>query len=142
MKFNLMVCILAVAGSLCAAENDAAALNAQVMAMEERLALIKDPATHLYFKASIERKKGDSEAAIRTLSELIVKFPREEKWIARSELLCANLYVELGLLDAAEVTLRQLEALYEGTTEAAKADAVRLKIEKMKQELEAEGSAK
>lgn len=125
--------------SACAAfaDGEAADLSpAQIQALEERLAGIRDPAARLFFQAGLEQTKGEPEQAIQTLSELIVNHAHNEKWIARAELLSAELYVELGMLDAADVTARQVQVLYEGTATAETATALRSKIEKLKEDAE------
>ena len=110
--------------------------ESKIQAMELRLVTITDPATKLFFQANIEREKGEPENALQILSKLIVHHASNEKWIARSELLSAELYLEMGMLDAADVTARQVQILHEGTDVAAKAGALRSKIEELKKEME------
>ena len=108
----------------------------RIQALEKRLQTITDPMAKLYFKAGLERMKGDPERAIETLTQLIVEHPNDEKWIARGELLSAELYLELGMLNSAAATARQVQFLYEGTDSARQAAALSVKIEKLKKEIE------
>jgi len=117
-------------------EGDLGLSKSKLQALEQRLETITDPAAKLFFKAGVEQAKGEPEQALQTLSALIVHHAHDEKWIARAELLSAELYVELGLLDAADVTARQVQVLYEGTAVVAQASDLRLEIEKMKAEME------
>lgn len=134
---RLTVILTAVAG-LCFGSGPAAAGKTPVpdkktlLAMEQRLATIKDPAAKLFFRANLEQLKGNPEQAIQTLSKLIIHHADSEKWIARSEMMSAELYLELGLVDAAEVTAQQVELLYEGTEFAEKAKALQTKIAQLK----------
>ncbi len=109
----------------------------QFQTAEVHLVAISDPAAKLFVQACMERAKGDSKSAVQTLSALIVQYPNDPQWTAKSELMCAVLYMDLGLLDAADVTARQLQVLHEGTAVVTKADALREKIMKIKEEMEA-----
>ena len=111
-------------------------LDKKIQAMETRLEAITDPATKLFFKAGIERVKGNREMALRTLSRLIVEHAHNEEWVARSELICAELYLELGMPDAADVTARQVEFMNEGTEAAETARRFREKIKQVKEQSE------
>lgn len=110
--------------------------ESQIQAMEQRLTTITDPAAKLFFKANIERAKGQPELALQTLAQLIVHHAHAEKWIARSELMSAELYLELGMLDAADVTARQVQQLYVGMDVKKQADALRSEIKKLKESAE------
>ena len=118
----------------------AAALGAmgagQFQTAEMHLVAIPDLAAQLFVKACIERAKGESKNAIQTLAALIVQYPNDPQWTAKSELMCAVLYMDLGLLDAADVTARQVQVLHEDPAVATKADALRAKIAKIKEEME------
>ncbi len=106
-------------------------------AMEQRIKTISDPVAKLFYKANMERAKGEPELALKTLAQLIVHHAHDEKWIARSELISAELYLELGLYDAADVTARQIQMIYEGTDVADKATTLRSKIKILREETEA-----
>ena len=92
----------------------------------------KNPAEVLYMQAVAEREAGQPKQAIQTIAQMITLHSGESDWLAKSEILCAELYFELGLIDSADVTARQVQSLHEGTDSAEKADALRLKIEKLR----------
>ena len=143
-RMCLFLILFAAAGLSFGSEQTAAAVTnenaglseSQIQAMEHRLETITDPAARLFFKANIERAKGEPEQALQTLAKLIVHHAHNEKWIARSELMSAELYLELGMMDAADVTARQVQQLYAGTDVAKKAGALRSEIEKLKENAE------
>ena len=132
----LFLILFSVAGLSRAAEEQDRLTPDQIQAMERRVATIADPAARLFFQANIHRAKGDPEQALQTLAQLIVHHPYEKRWITRSELLCAKLYFELGMLDEAEVTARQVELLNKGSEAAEKARLLREKIKKVKEQSE------
>jgi hypothetical protein len=103
---------------------------------ETHLMSIQSPPAKIFVQACIERDKGDSKRAIQTLAGLIVQYPNDPEWTAKGELLSVMLYLELGMLDAADATARQVQVLHEGTAVAEKATALRSKIEKMNEEME------
>ncbi len=113
----------------------------RIQALEQRLATITDPVAKLFFTAGLEHTKGDSERAIETLAQLIVEHPNDEKWIAKSELLSAELYLELGMLKSAAATARQVLSLHAGTDAAKQAAELRVKIEKLRKETESKESS-
>jgi len=111
-----------------------AALKAgDIPGAEKLLPEIKNPAAQIYVQACIERAKGDASAAIQTVAKGIVLYYNDQAWVAKSEMLSAALYVELGLLDEADVTAKQVQALYSGTDVVKEADALRSQIEKLKE---------
>jgi hypothetical protein len=113
----------------------------QIQKAEQYLNAIDDPAAQLFIQARIEWAKGDPKSAVQTNARLVAVYYNNEKWIAKSELMSAKLYVELGMLHAADVTARQVQALHEGTAEATEAAGLRIQIEKRMAEKESEGSA-
>ncbi|MBL7016541.1 MAG: hypothetical protein ISR84_03170 [Kiritimatiellales bacterium] len=123
-RIVLFLMCVASSGLLLGAEADAE----KIRMMESRLSSISDPAVRLFFQAGIEKAKGDPESALKTLSLLIVQHPHNEKWMLRSELMCAELYIDLGMVEAAEATIRQILFMYDGSDVADKARALREKI--------------
>ena len=115
--FGQTICLLALAGVLAAEENGAVS-PAEIAAMETRLETVADPAARLFFQANIYRAKGELEKALQTLAKLTALHANNKKWVTRSELLSAMLYLEVGMPDAAEVTIRQVEFLNKGTEAA------------------------
>jgi outer membrane protein assembly factor BamD (BamD/ComL family) len=92
----------------------------------------KTPAEKLYLQAVAERESGEPKKAIQTVAQVVAFHSGESDWLAKSEMLCAELYMELGLTNAAYVTAKQVQSLHQGTASAEKADALRLTIEKLK----------
>ena len=141
--YTITLFVLAGAGSAAAQAADATPSNAgtvpkdQIQAMEQRVATITDPAARLFFQANIHRAKGELEQALQTLAQLNVHHAHDKRWIARSELLSAKLYLELGMPDQADVTARQVEFLNEGTDTAETARLFREKIKQVKEQSEA-----
>jgi len=107
-----------------------------------QLAEISNPPAKWFVQACIEKAKGDPKRAAETIAELIVLYPNDPDWTAKSELMSAVLYLELGMLDAADVTARQIQKIYEGTGIADRATALRSRIDQLKKETEEEGSIK
>ncbi len=102
--------------------------------VDQRIAGLSDPAAKLFFTARLERVNGDFKKAIQTAAQVVVLHSDRSDWLAKSELLCAELYVDLDMLDAADATLRQIQQMYAGMDVAAQADALQLKIETLKRE--------
>jgi hypothetical protein len=95
-------------------------------------AKITSPEEKLYVQACLERANGDPKRAIQTVAKVMALYSGKREWMARSELLSAELYLELGMPEAADVTARQVQNLYAGMDVAKKADALRSKIKKLK----------
>jgi hypothetical protein len=106
----------------------------QIQAMEQRVATIADPAARLFFQANIHRAKGETEQALKTLAQLNVFYAYDQRWITRSELLTAKLYLDLGMPEQADVTARQVEFLNQGTEAAETARRFRERIEQMRKQ--------
>ena len=76
------------------------------------MSLAEEPAVAVHYKqASLPRDQGDLSAAIEEVAKGIALNPLEKDWLAKCELLSANLYVELGRLKSATVTARQVNSL-------------------------------
>jgi outer membrane protein assembly factor BamD (BamD/ComL family) len=89
----------------------------------------KSEADELYAQACAERRKGNPRAAIALAARAVALHYQDREWQPRTELLCAELYAELGQTNAAAVTARQIQNLYAGTDAAKQADALLSKIE-------------
>lgn len=135
-KIGLFLILFSFAGISVAEEGADTLTPEQIEAMEQRMHSVTDPAARLFFQANIYRAKGEQEKALQTLAKLNVHHAHNKRWIARSEMLCAKLYLELGMLDAAEVTARQVEFLNEGTEVAETARLFREKIKQAKEQSE------
>ncbi len=116
------------------AETALSALEAgDISGAENLLSKIKNPAGKLYVQACIERAKGIPKVAIRTIANGIALYYRDPDWNAKSELLIAELYFELDMRDQADATARQMQLMYPETDVVKQADALRSKIEKLKE---------
>ena len=93
-------------------------------------------AEQLYNQAIELREEGNSYDAIQVLSKGIVHHATNENFIARSELLSAELYIELNLLSAADATARQVVNIYVNTDVAIEAALLRERIEQLRLEAE------
>jgi len=96
---------------------------------ESMLLKIQNPAAKLYIQACIERSKKQPKAAIQTAVKLIAQYPNDMEWIPQTELLCAELYNEMGMTNAAVSTARQTEKIYTGMNVEKEAKVLRLQIE-------------
>jgi hypothetical protein len=89
---------------------------------------ITSEAAGLYLQACIEREQGQPKTAIRTVSSIIIKHANEVDWLAPSELLCANLYMDMLSTNSVITTnsplhtARQVKNMYKGTSDAADAE--------------------
>lgn len=108
----------------------------QIFALEQRLVAIKDPVVKLFFEAKLEHMQGEPEQALQTLARLLLTYPRNTAWALRSELMSAEIYQELGLFEAADVTARQIEFMNPGTAAAEKARLFREKLKQVQEQSE------
>jgi len=108
----------------------------QIETMEKRVTQINDPAARLFFEANIHRAKGELETALQKLATLNVHHAHNKRWITRSELLTAKLYLEMGMPEQAEVTARQVEFLNQGTDAAETARLFREELMQRKEQSE------
>ena len=98
-------------------------------AMKSVLEKVGDPVAKLYLQACVDRLEGKPEDALKKVAEVVAFHYQDMDWLPYAELLCAELYDETGMTNAAAVTARQIGVLYKGTEFAKKADALRSKIE-------------
>jgi len=84
-----------------------------------------------YNQACLLRDQGDFTAAIEAVGKGIALNPVDREWFAKCELLSAELYVKLGMLDAAVTTVRQMQMLYAGTDYEKQALALSTKIDQL-----------
>ncbi len=96
-----------------------------------------EPAVAVHYKqACLLRDKGDFAAAIEEVSKGIALNPLEKEWLAKSELLSAGLYLEMGMNESASVTARQVQMLYPGTGFETKASEILEKINQLTEQSE------
>jgi len=94
------------------------------------------PAAQLYILACSERASGEPRKAMQTAVELIATHPNNMDWMPLTELLCAELYLEMGLPVSAEAAARQTEKIYAGTNVEKEAQALRMKMNQVTEQLE------
>ena len=103
----------------------AAIAEKEFQTAEKIQAQVSSEAAGLYLKASIERAKGEPKAAIQTAIDIIADHGNDLDWMPPAELLCAQLYLDMGMTNSAAHTARQVEHIYAGTHISA--DAARLR---------------
>jgi hypothetical protein len=99
-------------------------------AVSNLLPQIINPSARLYVQACTEHAQKQPKAAIQTAIKLIAEYPNDKEWLPQTELLCAQLYYEMNMTNAAAVTARQVQKFYAGTYVAKEAQILRSKIEK------------
>jgi len=85
---------------------------------------ISDPAAKLYLQAVLQRANHQPKTAIQTAVQLIANHPNDMLWMPRTELLCANLYLDMGRTNSAIATARQTQKFYAGTNIEKEAKAL------------------
>lgn len=90
---------------------------------------IQDPAARIFGRACIERARGQPKKAIQSAVELIAGYPDDAQWMPLTEMMCAELYLEMGMTNSAAATARQTALLYKGTHIEKKAQALRSMVE-------------
>ncbi len=87
-----------------------------------------NPVAQLYTRACIEQTEGTPVRSIQTVVEMIAAHPNDKDWLPSAELLCAELYLEMGLTNSAEATARQTQLFYAGMNVEKEAQALRSTI--------------
>lgn len=82
---------------------------------EALLAQIESAPGRLYMGASIERAKGNIDAAFQLTNQLIRDFGNDLGWMPQTELLNARLYLESGMTNSAMYTARQVMNIYKNS---------------------------
>lgn len=90
--------------------------------MAEMSAFLKTPAatnfyptgsvSRLYIDARVLQDNGNPKAAIQTASQMILDHDRDPDWLPQADLLCAKLYFDLDMPEAAESVLKDIRTLY------------------------------
>jgi hypothetical protein len=93
-------------------------------------------AESLYHRAIELREEGNPYDAIQLLSKVIVHHATNEIFIAKSELLSVELYIDLGLLSAADATAKQVMNIYLDSDTASEAALLRERIKQLRLEAE------
>jgi len=86
----------------------------------------------LYIMAKFMTLKKDYSEAMLYVARVIAFNSSNMDWMKPSELLCAEIYTEMGLYDSAEEICGQIEELYKGSVEYDQAKVLKQKIEKLR----------
>lgn len=99
--------------------------------------LSKDAAPEkLYITAKLLTLKKQYADALELVARVIAFNSQDPDWMQPAELLCAEIYTELGMYDSAEEVIRQISLLYKNTNEDDLAQQLKLRIEKLRAEKE------
>ncbi len=71
----------------------------------------------LYLGAKLMSVKEKYNQAMELIAYVIAFNSQDTEWMQPAELLCAEIYMELGMLDSAEEVIRQISLLYPNTAE-------------------------
>lgn len=94
------------------------------------------PPEELYVRAKLLALNGDNSKAVETAARIVAFHSQDSDWMQPAELLCAELYTELGMYDSADEVCRQIILLYENSPEYEKALALRGRIEELRSALD------
>ena len=89
----------------------------------------------LFILAELMRLKEDYNRAMELVSYIIAFNSQDTKWMQPSELLCAELYVELKLYESAKEVINQISLLYPDSIESEKANELAMKIDLLESEI-------
>ena len=71
----------------------------------------------LYLGAKLMSIKEEYSQAMELIAYVIAFNSQDTEWMQPAELLCAEIYMKLGMLDSAEEVIRQISLLYPNTAE-------------------------
>ncbi|MFL2860205.1 MAG: tetratricopeptide repeat protein [Pontiellaceae bacterium] len=71
----------------------------------------------LYLGAKLMSVKEEYSQAMELIAYVIAFNSQDTEWMQPAELLCAEIYMKLGMLDSAEEVIRQISLLYPNTAE-------------------------
>lgn len=96
----------------------------------------------LYITAKLMMLKKEYNKAMELVAKVIAFNSQDPDWMQPSEMLCAEIYTELGMYDSAEEVCREILMLYRNTAEYNKAEQLKVRIEKLRAEQKLEESLK
>jgi len=88
----------------------------------------------LYICAKLLASKKEFSEAMQCVAKVIAFNSQDPNWMQPAELLCAEIYTELGLYDSAEEVCSQIELFYKDSPEFDAVIKLRIKIEKLRAE--------
>jgi tetratricopeptide (TPR) repeat protein len=93
-------------------------------------------ADELYIRAKLMVLNGNYDEAMETVAKIVAFHSQDPDWIQPAEMMCAEIYLELGMYDSAAEVCRQITLLYADTQEYAKAKQLMLKVDQLRAEQE------
>jgi tetratricopeptide (TPR) repeat protein len=87
-------------------------------------------AEDLYITAKFLFAKKDYAAAMETVAKVIAFHSQDLEWIRPAELLCAEVYLAMGMLDSADEVIRQMTLMYKGSFETGQALKLKTKVDR------------
>jgi len=94
----------------------------------------------LYIKAKLLVLNEQYSQAMELTARIVAFNSQDPDWMQPAEMLCAEVYTELGMYDSADEVCRQILILYKDTPEFDKAKKLKIKIEKLRAEKKVEES--
>jgi len=88
----------------------------------------------LYIAAKYMVLKKEYNRAMEYAAKVVAFHSQDPDWVQPAELLCAQVYTELGLYDSADEVCREILLFYKGTPEFDEATRLKIKIEKLRAE--------
>ncbi len=88
----------------------------------------------LYIAAKYLMLKKKFNRAIEYAARVVAFHSQDPDWLQPAELLCAQIYTELGLYDSADEVCREILLFYKNTPEFDEATRLKIKIEKLRAE--------
>ncbi len=87
------------------------------------------PAEDLYITAKFLFAKKDYAAAMETVARVVAFHSEDREWVRPAELLCAEIYLEMGMLDSADEVIREMTLMYKDSFESEQAQKLKMKID-------------
>ena len=94
----------------------------------------------LYIKAKLLVLNEQYSLAIELVARIVAFNSQDPDWMQPAEMLCAEIYTEMGMYDSADEVCRQILILYKDTPEFDKAKKLKIKIEKLRAEQQVQES--
>ena len=87
------------------------------------------PPEDLYITAKFMVAKKEYARAIEIAAKVVAFNSQDPEWLRPAELLCAEIYTELGMLDSADEVIRQITLLYKNTDEEEQALKLKTRVD-------------
>jgi|GEM_PF-3457726 len=91
-------------------------------------------AEKLFITAKLMMIKEKYNDAMELAAKIVAFHSQNADWIQPAELLCAQLYTELGMFESAEEVIREISLLYKNTNEDDLAQKLKVRIEQLRAE--------